>query len=218
MRKTYCCPIVFIALIVSACATAPTESTPTPAVTAASTTESPAEAVDPGESALLMGLIQTGDCEELAHRLDQGGKLPAMDAFGYTPLGMASAQIAPACIQTLLDHGANVNEPMSGGWTPIILVAMGGAPVPVMELLTSHGADLNARNRWGCTALYYASGFGSQRAVDFLLTHGAAYPGTGGDCLTPMKIAQLRGYPAVIEQLQPLEAAQAPVPAETPQP
>jgi FOG: Ankyrin repeat len=152
----------------------------------------------PGE---LMSYIQQGECDTLGKRLDEGATLPAMDSMGYTPLGLASAYAFPQCIKVLVEHGANVNTPMMGGWTPIMLSAMSGASGPVLQLLLDKGADINAQNEWGCTALYYAVGYGAVPTVKYLLQHGAKNPGTGKGCMSPEKYAKIKGYPPIVKVL-----------------
>lgn len=192
--------LVLGAALLSACASQPATE---------KAKEGPAVSALPGE---IMNLIQLGECEQLKKRLDEGVKLPARDAFGFTPLGLAASTQNPVCIQTLLDHGADVNQPISGGWTPIVLAAMGGAREPVLGMLLDHGANVDAQNQWGCTALYYATGFGSLPTVEYLLKRGASYPGTGKGCMTPLRLAELRGYPPLVERLKQLEESNAQAP------
>jgi hypothetical protein len=127
---------------------------------------------------------------------------------------MASLDKRVQCIKALLTHGADVNLASAGGWSPLIGAAMSGAKPEVMDVLIDKGADINAHNQWGCTALYYAAGYGSVRTVDHLLKRGAAVPGTTGECLTPLRLAELRGYPAVIERLKQAEQDVAAKPAQ----
>jgi ankyrin repeat protein len=146
--------------------------------------------------------------------LKQGVEPNQFDAFGYTPLTVASLDKHLQCMKSLLAHGANVNLASAGGWSPLIGAAMSGAKPEVLDVLLDKGADINARNQWGCTALYYAAGYGVVKTVDHLLKRGAAVPGTTGECLTPLRLAELRGYPAVIERLKQAEKAGAAEPAK----
>lgn len=195
--------VTLCAGLLSACATQPGAGPEKPAAAAG---QAPVTSALPGE---IMNLIQQGNCTQLKQRLEAGVRLPDVDAFGYTPLGLAASTQNPVCIQALLDHGADVNQPISGGWTPLILAAMGGAREPILGMLLAHGADIDAQNQWGCTALYYATGFGSLSTVEYLLKRGASYPGTGKGCMTPLRLAELRGYPPLVERLKGLEGKNA---------
>lgn len=162
----------------------------------------------------LMVAIRQDDCPHLAEMLKKGASPNQFDAFGYTPLTVAALDKRPACIQSLLEAGADVNIASAAGWTPLIGAAMSGASGQLLEILLNKGADINAQNQWGCTALYYAAGFGALPTVDFLLMRGAKYPGTGPECPTPLRIAEMRQYPAVIERLKKAEAEAGVKPAE----
>ena len=168
----------------------------------------------------MINTIRQDDCPGLAKMLKGGINPNQYDAFGYTPLTVAALDKRTECIKSLLEAGADVNIASSGGWTPLIGAAMSGASGAVMKPLLDKGADINAQNQWGCTALYYATGFGALGSVNYLLDKGAKYPGTGPDCPTPMKIAELRGYPDLIARFKLLEAANksggAAQPAEAP--
>jgi hypothetical protein len=168
----------------------------------------------------MINTIRQGDCNGLSEILKTGANPNQYDAFGYTPLTVAALDKRVQCIKSLLSAGADANIASSGGWTPLIGAAMSGASGDVMQTLVDKGADVNAKNQWGCTALYYAAGFGALGSVNYLLDKGAQYPGTGPECPTPMKIAELRGYPDLIKRFKLLEAsgktdAQAATPAET---
>jgi ankyrin repeat protein len=48
-------------------------------------------------------------------------------------------------------------------------------PVDVMRLLVDRGADVNAANELGMTALHYAVQRGSDRVIEFLASKGARF-------------------------------------------
>lgn len=157
----------------------------------------------------MTNMIRQNNCVEVEALLKQGMQPNQFDAFGYTPLTMASLDKHVQCMKSLLAHGADVNLPSAGGWTPLIGAAMSGAMPDVLDVLLDKGADINARNQWGCTALYYAAGYGVVQTVDHLLKRGAAVPGTMGECPTPLRLAELRGHMAVVERLQQVEKSGA---------
>lgn len=157
----------------------------------------------------IINAIRQDDCPALERFLKAGFNPNHYDAFGYTPLTVAALDKRIVCINALLAAGADPNLASSAGWTPLIGAAMSGASGQIMSALVEKGANINAQNQWGCTALYYAAGFGALPTVDYLLLKGATYPGTGPECPTPRKIAELRGYPDVLERLQKAEAEAA---------
>jgi hypothetical protein len=194
---------------------APTEpAAPTATPAPAPVTAAPAA---PAEGAMsvaptigeVMNAIRQDDCDHLDKVLKAGFNPNQYDAFGYTPLTVAALDKRLTCVYNLLEAGADPNIASAAGWTPLIGAAMSGASGQLMAMLMAKGADINAQNQWGCTALYYAAGFGAVPTVDFLLVNGAAYPGTGTECPTPMKIAEMKEYPDMIKRLKQEEEKRA---------
>lgn len=120
--------------------------------------------------------------------------------YGDTPLHAATLSNSDddvKIVKLLLSYGANVNTKgvshihqgrgtgFSGGYTPL-LNAAGVIPVneseeedseyisniEVVKLLLAHGADANAIDAKGCTALYRALGSSSLDIMELLLKHG----------------------------------------------
>ncbi len=185
------------------------EDTAAGSAEAAATEDGKAPAVSGNSLSELMLAIRGNRCDQAEAILKQGQEPNVRDAFGYTPLTVAAVEKRPACIEALLKKGADVNLESSGGWTPLIAASMAGAAPELLELLLKKGADVNARNMWGCTALYYAAGFGAVPTVDHLLEHGAAVDGTEGECLSAMRIAELKGFNGVIQRLEQAGAQSA---------
>ncbi len=74
---------------------------------------------------------------------------------GLTPLLYAARSGCTACVQALLDAGADVNRPNPDGVTPLI-VAIDNFAYDTAKLLFERGADPNLWDWWGRTALYAA--------------------------------------------------------------
>ena len=85
----------------------------------------------------------------------------ACHANGSAPLHWAARQSSYACAQVLLENGADVNAVHpSLGWTPLHWAT----DLEVIRLLGDHGADINAQDRKGRTALHIAT-YDSKRAL-----------------------------------------------------
>ena len=107
----------------------------------------------------------------LSDKLEKSGlSLPYMAASaGRTDL-----------IKKLIEMKVNVNKPvkasgdsaLGGGWTPLMIAAAEGHAETVSALLES-GADVNATNALGRTALMFASSYGFLAIVNDLLGHRA---------------------------------------------
>ena len=74
--------------------------------------------------------------------------------------------------------GANVNTKDVNGWTPLMFLADGGKKLKfgfpeTIKLLLLHGADINAKNNEGKTAIDIARDKKHKKAVKLLKKHGA---------------------------------------------
>jgi ankyrin repeat protein len=115
--------------------------------------------------------LRTSDLRQLRAALEGGASAKARDAQGNTPLLLAAAYGDAACLQLLLDHGAQVNATNTAGSTALLRAA---GDFEKLSLLVQRGADVNARSALGNTPLMLASRpADSHRAVELLLTHGA---------------------------------------------
>ena len=100
-----------------------------------------------------------------------------------TPLHWAAAAGAPACAETLLANGANLNAHNSGKKTPLHKAAapLGGVPIdwtypPIdqaIAVLAEHGANINAQDDKGRTPLHLATYGGYKDAAEQLMALGA---------------------------------------------
>jgi serine/threonine protein kinase len=75
-------------------------------------------------------------------------------------------------VNEYLNRGASPNEILSNGASPL-KSAVVSSNASVAELLLSRGADVNARDGTGKTALFWARRMNNQAMVQMLLNHGA---------------------------------------------
>ena len=82
-----------------------------------------------------------------------------------SPLFDACALRAPhALIQTLIQHGANINWQDDAGFSPL-MVAVNQGDLPMVKLLLRSGANLDLRNKNNLTVLEQAH-YGQQTSVE----------------------------------------------------
>lgn len=82
-------------------------------------------------------------------------------------------------VNSLLEHGANVNAKDPDGNTLLMLVsACDEASLDTVKRLIAGGADVNAKNPHGQTALNFASAHGKTAVVNLLVESGAKDSGT----------------------------------------
>jgi len=98
--------------------------------------------------------------------------------------------------KVLLKYGVNVHARDVAGYTALHFCTnlnSSQTTLKIGELLLQHGADINARNRFGCCPLHEPVMSGDEAAVIFLLEHGAdVHVGENDAQLTPAKLGMNR--------------------------
>jgi ankyrin repeat protein len=75
-------------------------------------------------------------------------------------------------VKSLVQQGADVNEKLSTGVTPIMFACRSGT-MDIVEFLVEQGADVNARDKNGLTPLMIAAEMGYFEICRYLIEHGA---------------------------------------------
>jgi Ankyrin repeats (3 copies) len=137
-------------------------------------------AVDPVSECTLLHVVmrlRCTDCDKssMAHSLIRGGNpVDARNKHGFTPLMIHTS---PALATVLLDHGADVNACSGDGSSSRITCltqAVANNNLPVVQLLLSRGAAIDAA-LMGCrTALQATCDFGYPAIAKALLAAGAS--------------------------------------------
>jgi len=136
------------------------------------------------ETAALMAAIDARSLESVRREMQRGADPNAVDASGETAL-MHAAQCA-CDVRSL---------PVS---------------VPIVQLLLDHHAAVNARDKDGKTALFYAIEGGSVPVTRLLLGHGADPNAKSRLGETPLHVSRLLGSRAMTELLLAVGAKSAP--------
>jgi len=161
------------------------------------------------------------------NELDSFGNTPLLAALtpsaSLEPAGVVSPKKARAQIQAesiarqaivaaLLVKGASVATPGSDGTTPLMQLAAWGYSPTVDRHLTEQflrrGADVNARDNFGTTALMLAARRGKDAVVKVLIAKGADPTLTNCHGDSAASLAQVGGHPGLVKVLT--------VPAPTP--
>lgn len=133
----------------------------------------------------------------------------AFDRLSQNALIAALSHNQIPVVQYLIDHGASTRVSDPAGWTPLIHAVYAGADPSVLQSLLAAGADVNARNQRGVTALYLASAAGRESQVKFLLAHGAQPDLATDSGYTPARIARLKGLDRIAALLEAPAAPKA---------
>jgi ankyrin repeat protein len=87
-------------------------------------------------------------------------------------------------VQTLIEHGSNVNAVNNDGFTPLFL-ASSYDNFATVQYFIEHGAHVDVSNNSGVTALHFATAFGWLSLVKFLLKYNADHKiGGTNECLS----------------------------------
>jgi hypothetical protein len=100
----------------------------------------------------------------------------------------------------------------------------GAGDVDLLEQVLARGADVNASDRTGVTALMRAAYHGKLEMVRALVEHGADFTATDSDGLTALMVAKHAGHEEIVNALVSWGAEESPrrtvhksLPVETPQ-
>jgi ankyrin repeat protein len=135
---------------------------------------------DCGETAIYHA-VSSENHANLQILLNEGAKVNIVDRMGVTPLHRACQVHHWAMVQTLLSHGANANAVTINGLTPLLIVCMKqksgyanrsygshGSSLSIVRALMWDGADIEATDPHGRTALMFASYAGNTEVVEHL--------------------------------------------------
>ena len=151
-----------------------------------------------------------GNLASLLQALETGPDLvQAYSGDGWTPLHLAAAFATPATVQALLQHQAPVdavsknaqaNQPLHAA------LALGRNPETVLLLLQA-GADPNARQTGGFTAIFSAAAANRRDLAEILISHGARPEIHNDFGQTAAGFARERGYTEMADWLESLAPA-----------
>jgi ankyrin repeat protein len=130
--------------------------------------------------------------------------IQSYSADGWTALHLAAAFGTPEAVKLLIDHGAKVdavsknpqaNQPLHAA------LALGRNPESI-RLLLDAGADPNARQTAGYTALFSAAAANRSDLAELLIAHGANPTLTNDFGQTAATLARERGHTELADWLE----------------
>ena len=120
-----------------------------------------------------------------------------MPNLNYTPLKIAATEGDYDALVALIEDGADVNEPFD--FYSVLACAVVRGHVKIVDLVLRSGADVNAVNKLGWSALMFAAHFGKADIVKILLAAGGVpNPQTKKTAKTALNLAAERNHPEVV--------------------
>ena len=129
--------------------------------------------------------------------------MESTEVIGATPFWLASQTAHISMMRVLSAHGADPFLPRKNGTTPLMVAAglgqkdvsdTGGVvesnALEAVQVNVQLGADVNATNELGQTALHGAAALGMNRIIQFLAEQGAKIDVKDHNGFTPLDIAQ----------------------------
>lgn len=140
--------------------------------------------------------------EERIEMIEALSNVDIADNDGRTPIMMLQLQdygMAYSVTGTFLDKDVDVNHADNNGNTVLLLHTDRHCNKDVVKELIRAGADVNAKNKNGDTALHFALVNGNTDVARFLIKKGADYNTANNKGKTPIEIAVENGYETVLE-------------------
>ena len=141
------------------------------------------------ETALLIACMD-GKIDAINVLLEAGADTNITETDGYTCLHKAvNANCAKQTVQTIIDHGADVNATSKYNETALLIACMNGK-IDAINVLLKAGADTNIAQTDGYTCLHKAVNANcDKRAVQAIIDHGADVNATNKKNVTALMIA-----------------------------
>ena len=151
---------------------------------------------------------QQGDIDKVKTCLALGIDINTCDRQGKTAITLASLYQQYACVQALIDAGADINKQDQICSNPFLISCLTG-DLTLLRIILPAKPDLNCVTRFGGVGLTPACEKGHlsivkellQAIVQLLLEHGASPHMTDKYGKTPLELARERGFEEIAQLL-----------------
>ena len=151
---------------------------------------------------------QQGDIDKVKTCLALGVDINTCDRQGKTAITLASLYQQYACVQALIDAGADINKQDHTCLNPFLISCLND-DLTLLRIILPAKPDLNCVTRFGgvgLTPLLEAivlndGGIKQQAIVQLLLEHGASPHLTDKYGKTPLELARERGFEEIAQLL-----------------
>src|SRR5512136_3340828 len=133
--------------------------------------------------------------------IDKGAKVDLASAQTKTPLHIAAINDRREVVAALLKRGASLEIRDDYGRTALILCARERGQAATARVLIDAGADINAVDKFGSSALELATWRGKAEFIDLLLEKGARVPESGQKWAAGLSQAASQGLTTLFDRL-----------------
>lgn len=127
--------------------------------------------LDENNSAAIHWAAQEGHLNIIELIINNGGSIDLIDDSDQTALYIAAGNNNLEIVRFLLEHGANPNLPIE---TSPVIIASSFDGYETLEYLLSYGANIDAQDLDGRTALFYSIVRGNLEMSKYLLSKGSS--------------------------------------------
>lgn len=198
------------ALLLTGCAGTAVKPDAAPAAPAAATAADVPQLAPQDRAAFFVHYARSGDLAAVTRELNAGIGVNVHDNIGQTALIAAISQGSAEITALLLKRGANPDEADNAGWTPLHYATYFGSGVELIDLLLKAGAKIDAQNDRGITPLYFATATAHEIQVAYLIAHKADRNIASNNGITPLRLAQTKGFETIALLLDPAAPKPAP--------
>ncbi|CAG8922375.1 unnamed protein product [Penicillium salamii] len=150
----------------------------------------------------LIAAVEVGNVDMIELLLQHDASPHAFDSRGLTPMWWASRSGEIKLVDVLLRHGAPI-DPIECHETPFLFAAS-EEQIDMLKFLIEKGANINARDSDGHTALMCAAAGAKSEIVDLLVGSGADVHMHDSEGMTALDLVR-EGHQVLVERLQDQE-------------
>jgi len=159
------------------------------------------DARDRNGDTLLHYAAQGGNAELIRYLIDKGAKLDLAGARKQTPLHIGAAYDRGEAVAALIERKAALDARDDYGRTPLLICARELGQAATGRKLIEAGADVNAEDRFGSTALELAAWRGKRDFIELLLEKGSRIPEPGEKWYIMLQTAASEGLEKLFRPL-----------------
>ncbi|CAM9232170.1 unnamed protein product [Ectocarpus fasciculatus] len=162
-------------------------------------------AVSRARPADLHSAVRRGEADAVSKLLSEGADAASLDGSGRSPLLLATQEGHLPVVRVLLDSGAGDAAciPPNGpnGMSALVKAAARKEHLGILRALIARGADVEATDSGGATALQHAAMLGKTESIDVLVEHGASVDSVDVDGMSALHWASVEGHGEAIVAL-----------------